>query len=971
MYLLGVAGIVCVLVGAGYYVNYIRNSLMVQTISNVQAVTQQQQQAFDNFIDRDRERIHSYAENFSKYSSTDMDGIRNKLEVFWGVDAFYSVVNLDTGEYYNNKSWEVFRMDEEALEGYRGLSGSGVREPYIGLYTDSKMFGYYECFTFSDGVRGLFQKGYESDRVSEEFTLSFYNNQGFAYVINREGDVLLRPFVDTSEKYYVGDNIFDMFGDSESDREQIAFFREVLNGQKTGAKTFHNGEEGYVYTYVPIENVEGWYLISIVPEVAIMHEANQVISSSQVAIVVAVAVMAIFIIFVSFMWGAHRNIMQKEREKEYKEQQFHILANYLASNTNDAYIMLREDKKSVEYVSPNFERVTGILPENAPNELTILGNQDVEPENPENDELLKSMELEGTDPKTRERRWFQETLYWAHIRDEKKYIIYISDRTKEREVQHNLEMALEAAKVASEAKSSFLSSVSHDIRTPMNAIIGLVTLLQQEANDPKAVLEYARKIDGASQHLLGLINDVLDMNKIESGKVTLNAEEVNLAEFIEGLNSIIRPQVRAKGQSMDIYTSGFKYEHLIGDKMRINQILINILSNAVKYTQEGGRIEVTVSELPQIMEGYSRIQFKVKDNGQGMSEDYQRIIFDPFTREQNTKVNRIQGTGLGMAITKNLVDLMGGTIGVESKLGEGSVFTVEINLRIQEQEDDPAFWKEHGVRRMIVADDDIDICENVARTMAETGIAVDYVTDGEEVISTMQEARKRGEPYDLLLLDWQMPKVSGLEVAKLIRKNYSKKIPILLFTAYDWADIEKEALVLGIDHFMPKPFFISRFKEAIKRVMYKKPVSSLTMPQPEDSVVKGKHILVVEDIEVNRLVLGKILRSRGAELEMAVDGQEAVDKFESSEPGEYDIILMDVQMPVMDGYQATRMIRRGSHPCAGTIPIIAMTANAFADDVRDAMDAGMDAHVAKPIILEQLERTIKEVLDKKEQENRI
>jgi len=966
VYLLGVAGIVFVLAGAYHYANYVRESLVMQTISNVQTVTQQQQQAFDNFIARDRERIHSYARDYSALNSRDVELIRNKLEAFSGVDAVYSIVNLDTGEYYNSKTSDVYCMNEEQLETYRGLSGSGVREPYTGLYSDAKMFGYYECFTFADGVDGLVQKGYESDRVSGEFTLSFYNDQGFAYVINQQGDVLMRPVV--GEKDHIGENIFDKFADSESGREQLVTLREALERQETGsvvAEVGDGGEGDYVYTYVPIESVEGWYLVSIVLQEAIMDEAMQVISSSQLVMVIAIVMMAILSVFAFFMWRARRELLRKEQEKDYKEQEFHLLANYLASNTDDAYIMLKEDKSTVEYASPNFERVMGMPPESGQLNQKILEYLDTVPEEQNGNGLVKSLELERTDPKTGERKWLQETLYCAYIQDEKKYIIYVSDRTEERKVSNNLKTALDAARIASQAKSTFLSSVSHDIRTPMNAIIGLVTLLQQEADNPKVVMEYARRMEASSQHLLGLINDVLDMNKIESGKVMLNDEEVNLSEVVEGINSIIRPQVKAKNQSMDIYTSAFKYEYLIGDKVRINQILINILSNAVKYTPEGGRIEVRVKELPHAREGFSRVQFKIKDNGQGMSEDYLKVIFDPFTREHNTATNKIQGTGLGMAITKSLVELMGGTIAVESRLGEGSEFTVEIDMRIQEKGDDPQFWKEHGVTRIIVADDDRDICESVVHIMSETGVIVDYVTDGEEVISTIREAREKGKPYDLILLDWQMPKLSGLEVARLIKKNYPQKIPIFLFTAYDWADIEEEALKVGIDHFMPKPFFISRFKEAIRRVMYKKTVSASKVVQPAESPMRGKHMLVVEDIEVNRLVLGKMLKSRGATWDVAEDGQQAVDLFEASQPGTYDVILMDVQMPVMDGYHATRAIRAGHHPSARTVPIIAMTANAFADDVRDALDSGMDAHVAKPILLGQLEKTIKEVLDKK------
>lgn len=1003
MYLFGAAVMVCVLAGACYYVRYVRKSLMLQTISNVQTVTEQQQQAFDSFVRRDRERIHSYAEDFSGHGSTDVMSIQSKLDVFAGVDALYTVVNLETGEYYNSKSRETYRMGEEELEEYRKFSGSGVREPYIGLYTDTKMFGYYECFTFEDGVKGLLQKGYESDRVSEEFTLSFYDGQGYAYVINRQGDVLMRPFA--NEKDDVGNSIFDMIDNKGKNREKIVSLKEALYRSETGAVIFQDGEKDYVYTYAPIENVEGWYLVSIVSGEAIMDEANRVIGNSQIIMVIAVIIMAVLIVFIFFMWQARRDLLQKEQEKEYKEQQFNILAKYLANNTDDAYIMLKDDKRSIEYVSPNFERVLGIQAENAPVELKILEYVDGGTDSPKEmevageteqtdpeaegnkwfwetvscsltrgrthlseNESLKSIELERIDPKTGERKWFWETIYSAYIQGERKIIVYISDRTKDREIQNNLEVALEAAREANQAKSTFLSSMSHDIRTPMNAIIGLVTLLQQEPDDPKTVMEYAKRIDTASQHLLGLINDVLDMNKIESGKVMLNAEELDLVEVIEGLNSIIRPQVTAKEQTMDIYTSGFSHEHLIGDKMRINQILINILSNAVKYTQKGGRIEVSIRELPQVLEGYSRVQFQIKDNGQGMSEEYQKIIFDPFTREQNGNTNKIQGTGLGMAITSNLVKLMGGTIKVESTLGEGSVFTVELELRIGEKEEEPEFWKDHGVMRIIVADDDKDICENVVQSMAGTGVAVDYVTDGEKVIPMIREAREEGKPYDLMLLDWKMPKQNGLETARLVRKNYPDKLPILIFTAYDWAEIEKEAFEVGVDHFMPKPFFLSRFKEAIRRVKYNKPAGVSAASGPEESVVKDRHILVVEDIEVNRLVLVKILKSRGASCDIAKNGQEAVEIFEASKPGEYDIILMDVQMPVMDGYQATRAIRKSSHPCAGEIPIIAMTANAFADDVRDALDAGMDAHVAKPIILAQFEKTVREVLEKKEKQ---
>ena len=522
------------------------------------------------------------------------------------------------------------------------------------------------------------------------------------------------------------------------------------------------------------------------------------------------------------------------------------------------------------------------------------------------------------------------------------------------------EQALQIAEAANQAKSAFLGSVSHDIRTPMNAIIGFTTLLKGEADNPAMVEEYAGRIETASQHLLSLINDVLDINKIESGNATLNLVEMDLAEIIDEINAIIRPQAKAKEQTFDIFVSPLKYELLQGDKLRINQILINLLSNSVKYTPAGGRIQMRVEELPQLMKTFSRIRFTVSDNGMGMSEDYLKVIFDPFTREETEATYEIQGTGLGMAITKSLVDLMGGTINVTSKLGEGSTFTVELDLRIQERESDLQFWKGCGLTRMLVADDEEESCQSIVRLMSETGVEVDYATGGEGAFDMLCSARQAGRPYDLILLDWKMPHLTGLETAWLIREKYSKKIPILLLTAYDWSEIEEDAQEIGIRYFMPKPFFMSTFKNAVERIM-----GELKKKEEHSDVVRGKHILVVDDIEVNRIILVKILSTLGATCDTAGNGQEAVDRFEASQPGDYDLIMMDVQMPVLNGYGATRAIRASSHPSAKEIPIIAMTANAFVDDVRDAIESGMDAHIAKPVQIDNLKSIIQQVLDRR------
>ena len=535
---------------------------------------------------------------------------------------------------------------------------------------------------------------------------------------------------------------------------------------------------------------------------------------------------------------------------------------------------------------------------------------------------------------------------------------------KEQKQKAALEDALHMAQAASEAKTAFLSSMSHDIRTPMNAIIGFLALMRDEVDHPEAVKEYIGRIDAASQHLLSLINDVLDMSKIESGSTTLSLAEMDLAEVIAEINAIIQPQAKAKNQTFEITVSHLNFEHLLGDKMRINQILINLLSNSVKYTPENGAIEMRVEELPQVVDNYSRIRFTVSDNGLGMSEDYLKVIFEPFTREDTRVTHEIQGTGLGMAITKRLVDLMGGSIKVDSKLGEGSTFIVELELRIRGQENDPKFWADYQIARMIVVDDDEEVCRNVVKTMAAVGVPVDYAAGGERAVQMVREAQETGEPYDLILLDWKMPVMNGLEAARLIRKD--SKTPIMLLTSYDWREIEQEATEIGVNYFMPKPFFMSTFKEAVRLMMGRVKEAK----RQETDVVREMHILVVDDIEVNRIILVKILTTLGAQCDTAANGQEAVDKFMSA-PDRYDLIMMDVQMPEMNGYEATRAIRASGHPLAKAIPIIAMTANAFVDDVRNAIDSGMDAHIAKPVQVDKLKATIQQVLDSRVAEKKL
>ena len=536
------------------------------------------------------------------------------------------------------------------------------------------------------------------------------------------------------------------------------------------------------------------------------------------------------------------------------------------------------------------------------------------------------------------------------------------------ESKKTAEQALEIAEEANRAKSSFLSSMSHDIRTPMNAIVGFSTLLARDAENPEKVREYTKKITSSSQHLLGLINDILDISKIEAGKTTLNMSDESVVDLIEGIDSIIRPQMKAKGHNFEIYSKDIKHENLVMDKLHLNQILLNLLSNAVKYTPDGGHVALTVQELPQQNRKLARFRFIVADNGYGMSEEYVRTIFQAFTREEDSVTHKIQGTGLGMAITKNLVELMGGSIHVESEKGKGSTFTVELSMQINEQEVDRGFWQKHKVARLLAVDDEEVICENIRLAMEDTGVHVDCALDGRGALEMLKRSVEAGRPYHIVLLDWKMPGMDGVETARCIRQTVSEDIPIVVLSSYEWAEVEDEAREAGVDAFLPKPFFLTSFRQKIDEIMARSSFESAgaeETPAEEERILRGMSILAAEDNEINAEILSELLNMAGAACEICANGQLAVEAFERSVPGQYQLILMDVQMPVLDGYGATRAIRGSAHPAAKTIPIIAMTANAFAEDIRDALNAGMNAHTAKPIDMAALERTVKAVLEGK------
>ncbi|WP_325200170.1 ATP-binding response regulator [Oscillibacter sp.] len=532
---------------------------------------------------------------------------------------------------------------------------------------------------------------------------------------------------------------------------------------------------------------------------------------------------------------------------------------------------------------------------------------------------------------------------------------------KEREAERRLHSqqlaeALQAAQIASESKTTFLSNMSHDIRTPMNAVLGFASLLSKDAENPAKVREYTQKILSSGQHLLSLINDILDVSKIESGKVVLNLEEFSLNDVISSVDAIIQPMAKAKKQDFHLEVSGVRHERLIGDETRINQILINLLSNAVKYTPEGGHIRFRIIELKQRSSQYEHIRMEVEDDGYGMTPEYLETIFDAFTRAENSTTNKVQGTGLGMAITKSIVELMGGTIEVFSEVDRGSLFRVDLELRIQEGHADRRFWEQRGISRVLAVDADPESRESIQSLMQDAEIRLDAAAGWEEAAAWL---RDNGGDCQIVLLDWE---TCGLQAARDLRE--SLPVPIL-FLAESGAEGVEEALQISRTGILTKPFFVSAFREKVAQLWADPGEIAPAVPE-EDGGLRGLHFLAAEDNEINAEILTELLEMEGASCEIVENGRLAVERFQKAEAGEFDAILMDVQMPVMNGHEAARAIRSLEREDAGRIPIIAMTANAFAEDEKAALDAGMNAHVAKPLNMEHLKTVISQCIRRKE-----
>ena len=724
------------------------------------------------------------------------------------------------------------------------------------------------------------------------------------------------------------------------------------------------GDTSYYLVYEGTA-VQSWTMVGLVP-VSIVNASLDKLWSYTIQIVVGIAFGLAVLVILLIVRRNRATVRRKNTEILYRDELF----RKLSLNVDDVFLMLDAKTSKTDYVSPNIGRLLGIPWKTVRQDVHALAEL-----RPQNDPDRDKNFLEGLSrgeqrewdaaylhQETRELRWFHIIAMGSEVEGRTKYILVMSDRTADKQINQALSDAVAAAETANRAKSTFLSNMSHDIRTPMNAIIGFTTLALSNIDDKERVKDYLAKTLASSNHLLSLINDVLDMSRIESGKIHLEEVEVNLSDVLHDLKTIVSGQIYAKQLELYMDATDVTDEDVYCDKTRLNQILLNLLSNAIKFTPAGGTVSVRVRQLAGKVHGCGQYEFRIKDNGIGMSEEFAQKIFDPFERERTSTVSRIQGTGLGMAITKNIVDMMGGTIEVQTAQGKGSEFIICVPMRTQDEHRPVEKITELEGLKALVVDDDFNTCDSVTKMLVKVGMRAEWTLSGKEAVLRARQSIEMSDVYHAYIIDWRLPDMNGIEVTRQIRSLHDDT-PIIILTAYDWSDIEVAAKAAGVTAFCSTPMFMSDLRETLMSALGQKltDASQELLPE-EDADFKDRHILLVEDNELNREIAQEILREYGFRVDTAENGAVAVEKVRTAAPGSYDLVLMDVQMPVMDGYTATRQIRALEDPALAGIPILAMTANAFDEDRRNAMESGMNGFLSKPIVIGDLVQELHKIL---------
>ena len=958
-----VAVLVGIVLGVFRYFKFVSKTVYEESVSHLTEVFHQSDNMMRELTDKNLTYLHIWGENLQNILSEDeiCDYIKKAQEdagflefFFLSADGDYKMATGETGYLGLQEN-----MEEEIRQGNDVIANAAVPgKSQLLIFATPKAHGIYQGFEY-DAIA----IAYENSDIVDVLDISAFDGNAQSFMIHPDGRVV----VDHSSEAW--GNVYNFFGilreHSDMSEKEINALLEKFKAGRTDAMLLNLDGRNYYLVYEK-SDIQDWMFLGLV-QADIVNASMNRLQRSTIFFVSAI-VFCIAALFISLIIQKNRtDLRRKDTEILYRDELF----QKLSMNVDDVFLMLDAKTYQADYVSPNVEKLLGITVEQIHKDICILGKlRSEKQEDPEKNYLeeiqvqeQREWDFEYVHLKTGEKRWFHNIAMGSEVNGKKKYILVMSDRTSDRKMNQALSEAVRAAETANKAKSSFLSNMSHDIRTPMNAIIGFTTLAVSNIDDKKRVRDYLGKILSSSNHLLSLINDILDMSRIESGKIHLEETEVSLSDVLHDLKTIISGQIHAKQLELYMDAMDVTNEDVYCDKTRLNQVLLNLLSNAVKFTPAGGTVSVRIRQYPGTVKGSELYEIRVKDNGIGMSQEFVQKIFSPFERERTSTVSRIQGTGLGMAITKNIVNMMGGTIEVLTEQGKGTEFIVRLPFRIQSKHQRIEKIAELEGLKALVVDDDFNTCDSVTKMLVKVGMRSEWTLSGKEAVLRARQSMEMGDAFHAYIIDWRLPDMNGIEVTRQIR-SLGDDTPIIILTAYDWSDIEVEARAAGVTAFCAKPMFMSDIKDTLMTAIGQKQAEAEDAILPAaGSDFRGKCILLVEDNELNSEIAAEILNEYGFLVDTAENGAEAVEKVKNSKPGNYDLVLMDVQMPVMNGYEATKQIRALDNPALAGITILAMTANAFDEDKKKALECGMDGFLSKPIVIEELISILQKNLD--------
>ena len=954
-----------VLLVAGFsvrYISFVSQTIYQESTSHLEEVLHKSNSMLSEMVRKNVTYLHLY--NGFLENTSDEAEIQTYIEAaqqntgfadfyFLTYDGNYMTVTGETGYLgLQTNLDEKLALNEDVVVN-TALPGKPQMLAFICPETQGSYRGFaYDAIAIS----------YYNDAVLRLLDNSAFQGNASNYVIYPDGRVVIDNSVNRTETIY---NFIAMLrSNSDLSEEQVLALSDAFVQGSSGNLKVKLGDTSYYLVYEGTA-VQSWTMVGLVP-ISIVNASLNQLWFHTIQIVTGIAAGLALLVILLVVRRSHATLRQKNTKLLYRDELF----KKLSLNVDDVFLMLDAETSKVDYVSPNIERLLGIPWKEVRQDVRVLDKlhpKDSPERGKDRVEGLRSgqqreWDFEYEHAETKERRWFHNVAMGSEVEGRTKYIFVLSDRTADKQVNQALSDAVAAAETANRAKSTFLSNMSHDIRTPMNAIIGFTTLALSNLDDKERVKDYLAKTLASSNHLLSLINDVLDMSRIESGKIHLEEVEVNLSDVLHDLKTIVSGQIYAKQLELYMDAMDVTDEDVYCDKTRLNQILLNLLSNAIKFTPAGGTVSVRVRQLAGTVHGCGQYEFRIKDNGIGISPEFAQKIFQPFERERTSTVSRIQGTGLGMAITKNIVDMMGGTIEVQTAQGKGSEFIICLPMRAQAEHRPVEKITELEGLKALVVDDDFNTCDSVTKMLVKVGMRAEWTLSGKEAVLRARQSIEMSDVYHAYIIDWRLPDMNGIEVTRQIRSLHDDT-PIIILTAYDWSDIEVEAKAAGVTAFCSKPMFMSDLRETLMNALGRKQTDAAQELLPEkDADFKDRHILLVEDNELNREIAQEILRECGFRVDTAENGAVAVEKVSTAAPGSYDLVLMDVQMPIMDGYTATRQIRALDDPALAGIPILAMTANAFDEDRRNALESGMSGFLSKPIVIGDLVQELHKIL---------